>query len=75
MEIKVVQTAEKQYSYNKAASNTVVNSIPVVVIALINYLNKHFNLELDDITINAIATLLAAGFYWFKNWIKNRNKL
>lgn len=64
----------EKYSIGKGISNTAVNTIPAFVFIIANFLNKKFNMGLDETEINAFITVLAMIFYWLKNYIKNRKR-
>jgi hypothetical protein len=62
----------KTYSKSKGVVKTTTNSIPVILIILINFLNTQFNLGFNETTINEILGILSIIYYWFFNWLKNR---
>lgn len=61
------------YSRRKGAINTLVNAVPPILVVAVNFLNKQFNLGWDDTTVNSVAISLSLGYYWVKNWFKNKN--
>lgn len=63
----------KEYSIQKGASNTIVNSVPVFVTVIANLIVKKFNIPVDAETLNAILLAGSSAFYWLKNYIKNKN--
>lgn len=64
--------AGKTYSKSKGVVKTTTNSIPVILIILINFLSTKFNLGFNETTINEILGILSIIYYWFFNWLKNK---
>jgi len=63
---------EQKYSIQKGIAKTAENSIPTIVIILANVANKFIGL--DETSLNAVLTVGTMGFFWIKNFIKNKNK-
>ena len=63
---------EKRYSTSKGISHTTENTIPVILVIAINYINKKFDLQFNDTDLNSILLGGSVVYYWIKNWIKNK---
>ena len=63
---------EKRYSAKKGISNTTENTMPVILVILVNFLNKKFNLGFNDSELNSLLLGCSVIYYWLKNWIKNK---
>ena len=60
------------YSKGKGLSSTTVNSTPIILIVIASWANRRWNLGFESDDINVILGTVSIGFYWIKNWWKNK---
>lgn len=63
-----------EFQKSKMIYKGVEGAQPVVLVWLLMFLNKKFNLCVDEETIIVAAGSISAGYFSVKNWIKQKIK-